>query len=376
MNIKHAITLEKGFTLIELLLVTLMLSLVLESVYSLYRVHNRSSYVQDEVVDVQQNLRVAMDSISRDLRHAGFLFSSDSDFGVPITNASPEADRARFPTREFIDNRVNSATLPVTNDVSPALSARVHADVLTLNLSTPATTFATIASKLTLTTLPVTFTVETSESLDAFSAHATDGDYVRIMDPSGRDETTKVRSRASSFPCDQGTTFMVVAKSRTAKTITLQRMPAGNGCTPYNVDFARGSNIIKVPSIGLDTFPIPVTYCLGPTVGCAQGNGNCVRRNDRDNTFCLYRIENNTPQVVASRMSGFQLTYLMSDDKEVPNPITPLSSIDMRKVRAVRVTLTGQTANTALLSDDPNAPEKVRVLSTIVKLQNRNKKNL
>src|SRR3990172_10702339 len=63
----------RGFSLIELLIVMAMLALVLVAIYSLYDTHSKSAYVQEEVVDVQQNLRIAMDSISRDIKMAGVL---------------------------------------------------------------------------------------------------------------------------------------------------------------------------------------------------------------------------------------------------------------------------------------------------------------
>ena len=74
----------RGFSLIELLIVMGMLTLVLVAVYSLYDTHSKSAYVQEEVVDVQQNLRIAMDSISRDIKMSGIL--------IPLTDNAGTAD--------------------------------------------------------------------------------------------------------------------------------------------------------------------------------------------------------------------------------------------------------------------------------------------
>ena len=62
-----------GFSLIELLIVMAMLGVVMTAVYSLYYVQFRSALVQDEAVEVQQNLRISMDQMTRDIRMAGFL---------------------------------------------------------------------------------------------------------------------------------------------------------------------------------------------------------------------------------------------------------------------------------------------------------------
>ena len=61
---------EAGFSLIELLVVTLMMGLVMGAVSTLYVSHQRSATVEAEVVDVQQNLRLAMDLIGQDVSMA------------------------------------------------------------------------------------------------------------------------------------------------------------------------------------------------------------------------------------------------------------------------------------------------------------------
>lgn len=68
---------HKGFTLIELLMVAAIMGLVMVAVYSLYLQTQRTAYTSEEVVDTQQNLRVALDSVVADLRMAGFLLSDD-----------------------------------------------------------------------------------------------------------------------------------------------------------------------------------------------------------------------------------------------------------------------------------------------------------
>jgi len=142
---------EKGFTLVEVIIVSVMLLLVLSSVYSLYTVNQRTAMTQDEVVDVQQNLRIATDTISREIRLAGFLISrmrqadlnargATGAFAVPNGNIEQ-------PVNSVSDNSANSATLPNTADAFPGQPARVHADVLALNSASPSTTFAKIWQK-------------------------------------------------------------------------------------------------------------------------------------------------------------------------------------------------------------------------------------
>ncbi len=95
---------EGGFSLVELLIVVGMLGVVMAAIYSLYSTHQKTAFSQAEVVDVQQNLRVAMDTISRDIRSAGILIPS----GTNQIFASPAGSPA-FPT--YTTNvRINAAS--------------------------------------------------------------------------------------------------------------------------------------------------------------------------------------------------------------------------------------------------------------------------
>ena len=82
---------EVGFTLIELLIVMVVMGLVITSVYSLFINSKKTATTSEEVVDVQQNLRVAIDTLAGDIRMAGFLVPDDV---IPISSApaSPGID--------------------------------------------------------------------------------------------------------------------------------------------------------------------------------------------------------------------------------------------------------------------------------------------
>lgn len=82
---------NRGFTLVELLVVAAILGIVIGAVYSMYLTHMKNAYNQDEVVEVQQNLRIAMDTLSRDFKMAGLLAplaNNPLTSGVPLNNYS------------------------------------------------------------------------------------------------------------------------------------------------------------------------------------------------------------------------------------------------------------------------------------------------
>ncbi len=299
---------ETGFSLIELLIVVAMLSLVMAAVYSLYLTHQKTAFTQDEVVEVQQNLRIAMDSMTHDIKMAGFLIpATNTPVGVVSSNAGP----AMTPAGAIILNT---------------------SDGVTLNTASGAKTYAWIDIDASATTGLGTIQMDSSESVDQFIS----GDVVvaRIIRPQDK-----------SQPGGAANTFIVSNPDRAAKTMTLS---VGTGVDPGPV-FKKGDVIARTTAAA--PHPNTVAYSLG------QG-GTCPA-----NQVCLMRDENGSgAQVVANNISDFQLRYLLDDNTEVDVPP------DLGTVRAVRVTLTGQTVATVVASAEA---AKIRQATSVISLRNR-----
>ncbi len=62
----------KGITLIELLVAFVIGGIVVAGIYRVFIAQSRAYVVQDQVVEVQQNIRGAMEILLKDLRMAGF----------------------------------------------------------------------------------------------------------------------------------------------------------------------------------------------------------------------------------------------------------------------------------------------------------------
>jgi len=63
---------KKGLTLIELLIVLVISSILIAAIYRTF-IHQQHSYtVQEQVVDMQQNVRIAINQMVREIRMAGF----------------------------------------------------------------------------------------------------------------------------------------------------------------------------------------------------------------------------------------------------------------------------------------------------------------
>jgi prepilin-type N-terminal cleavage/methylation domain-containing protein len=76
----------KGITLIELLVAMVIGGIVVGGIYRVFIAQTKAYTVQDQVVEVQQNVRSTMEILLRDLRMAGY---DDDNVNSPITIANP-----------------------------------------------------------------------------------------------------------------------------------------------------------------------------------------------------------------------------------------------------------------------------------------------
>jgi prepilin-type N-terminal cleavage/methylation domain-containing protein len=73
-----------GFTLIEVLVAMVVTMIIMAGAYSAFLSQQKSTVVQTNVSDIQQNLRAAMDFLARDIRMAGYAGPTNEgtdDFG-------------------------------------------------------------------------------------------------------------------------------------------------------------------------------------------------------------------------------------------------------------------------------------------------------
>ena len=317
---------ERGFTIVELLVVLGLLSLVMAAIYSLYIAHQRTAFTEEEVVDVQQNLRIAIDSISRDIRVSGIMIPKD-DVGMPNPGA---VYNNNVPVGFYEDNGGAPQPLPPPDNI--------NSDTITLNMTSAAGSYARISADLTSLVIPGTDIVFSVDNVGYYSV-----DTPR--------QTARVFNSASyTEPVD--TLYTVEAVGETAAACGAIPFPCmtlrPQGGTGASVLFQEGFMIARVDA-GAPR-PNTVMYSL---VACPAGlNG----------PLCLERNANGTAQVIASNIAGLQFRYLLDNTTEIDAPA------DLELIRAVRVTITGQTEDTVALSGNQT---KTRQLTTVVKIRNR-----
>lgn len=71
MNIKSTLKNKEGFTLVELMIVVLLTGIAVIAIYRGYTAFSHSADVQEQIIEMQQNLRIGMDWLEKDLRRAG-----------------------------------------------------------------------------------------------------------------------------------------------------------------------------------------------------------------------------------------------------------------------------------------------------------------
>jgi type IV pilus assembly protein PilW len=81
---------SKGITLIELLVVLVISTILIGGIYRLFISQSKAYTIQDQVVEVQQNTRAAMEIMLKDLRMTGFDNDRTPAVPVPSRPLTPE----------------------------------------------------------------------------------------------------------------------------------------------------------------------------------------------------------------------------------------------------------------------------------------------
>ena len=306
---------EAGFSLIELLIVALMMGLVMGAVGTLYVSHQRAATVEAEVVDVQQNLRLAMDLIGQDVSMAGFLMTS------PLTPISA-----------------------AVNGGGPNGS-----DSLTINTASESRVAAAVSQGIPTVALALNDTLNVQVAASAGSV----GGFENAVDAN----TAKVRVVSyQNEPLGAGITFTVLSVNPTAGMCGAVAAP----CLSLSADAAAngainaGDLVVKTGIAGAEGFPHTVQYavaaCPAPTPG-----------------FCLMRTTvpaaAGAQTVVATNITDLQFRYLLTTNIEIDAP----TAAELTLIRAVRVTLNGQIVATTAAA---GGATKTRSLMSVMAIRN------
>lgn len=88
MNRREARPRNSGFTLVELLATLLISGIVLGGIYSVFVSQQRAFAAQEQISEMSQNIRTAMDLMTREIRLAGYRTSGATFNGIFTAQAS------------------------------------------------------------------------------------------------------------------------------------------------------------------------------------------------------------------------------------------------------------------------------------------------
>jgi prepilin-type N-terminal cleavage/methylation domain-containing protein len=305
---------EAAFTLVELLVVIALLGIVTMAISNLYVSTQRHASTTEEVSDVQQNIRVALDFMTRDMRNSGFLLP----VGQPSVSGAPY----------FLCRDLNADG--DCADVGESFN-------FVLQTAAPLGKIAKVSTDFTSAAGTQVVEISAADMVDLFDSGAS-GDFVRIFRP------------GLSGPV-QDTIYQVSAKDRgaTPPTLTLTGFTASSA-------FMAGDIIVGIPEAG----PIvnTITYTLEHD---PESSDPRMRRLTRE-------INSTGAQVLANKINDIGITYIMKDGairSADPAP-TGDECLDIAAVRlnvqgATDVTRTGQPGISGV---------KSRGIETTVKIRN------
>lgn len=302
---------QRGFTLVEILVVVGLFGLVMASVFSVYLTHMKNAYKQDDALETQQNLRIGIDSITKDLKMAGMLLPTG-------TNALAAGVLGSY-----------STCLKINTSSAYGIYARLGKSKATLAYSN----FSTL--------------LDTPDAVDGFQA----GDRVRLVRPF--DNSQPLRSAPLANYSSLCVAPPPYAPNRTASSIKLQYVTGATftaGTAVNNSDMlakAAGPGTFDTIDYSLDSSASTVTVPPCPT-----------------GMLCLTRSVNGGPhEVVAYNISSMKLSYLFDDVSGVAET-KAVPAANVGSIKAVRVTLTGIPPKNALASSS-------KQITTVVGLRNR-----
>ncbi len=324
-----------GFTLVELLIVVALLGVVMTAVLSLVRTTQRHVYTSDEVVEVQQNLRVALDFMSRDLRLAGFGIADDAAMisapaQLACADNNSDGDCLDAGEAQFFSFR----TLCATGQI-----ARMGGSSEIITVFDPAS--------------DQSIPLASSDMARLFAV----GHSLRIFRPASRVQ-----------PLER--VFRVTGADDASPSVTLRGFNAPTVLRP-------GDLLLRVLDANLDGDNDPNT---NPPAHPNTVSYRLVKSDSEDAAqFYLARIptgvdpnDEDAFEILATKIVGVQFGYLLQDGSETSTP----GASDLDEIRAVRITLVGASDATRTGSANYLGPGqadnvKTRSMTTIVHLRNR-----
>ena len=111
---------EHGVTLIELMVGAAVAVMLVAGAYAVLTSSQKSTQANDQAVETQQNVRIAMDLLSRDIKNAGFGMTGTVAGPAATTCATPIVPIDNTPTGNDTGPDTIRLTVPIGSSLAPA----------------------------------------------------------------------------------------------------------------------------------------------------------------------------------------------------------------------------------------------------------------
>jgi len=140
---------EQGMTLIELAVGAAVAMLVVAGAYAVLTSSQKSTHANDQIVETQQNVRIAMDLLSRDIKNAGFGWLGPVPGPSSTTCATPIVPLDKDPTGNDTGPDSIRLAVPIGSSIAPAwtLASAVMGTAKITGVTMPAGAVANMATE-------------------------------------------------------------------------------------------------------------------------------------------------------------------------------------------------------------------------------------
>lgn len=310
---------QAGFTLVEFMLASMLTLTVLAATFTLMNSLFVSNTTVQEILSTQQNLRVAMNAITRDITTTG---TGLPDSGIPIPNGANSALLAR-PGISITCGVTTVGCLPTPNNVVALVSPGDGIGPTVANAATDVLTLATVDQ-----TSPtwVTTSFSTDGTVVGFAQDVRDSGATQMF---VNDLVLFNNANGKAFGC------VTTVASTTSGQAEFKANDVLNINQPAAQFGAMGA-ALKNPGSNPATYP-PTSAVRVMLITYYIDNSNS------QNPKLMRSVNANTPQVMVEGIENLQFSYDLFDFANNTDTSNQPSPTNLNQIRSVRIALNGRS---------------------------------